>query len=130
MWRTYNTTKVSKDSNVKPSTMLRFYWSNAAHDDSDSNSSSDPAEAGSQSFFPSLWDVLKVRYLLQWKISRPLPSELVDLVIDAAEFWPSVERSMERYKEVEKDRDQVLLKTVPFCYNQKVCPCKSLGDHC
>lgn len=74
-------------------------------------------------FYPSLWDVLKVRYLLQWKAyQQSLPAELVDAIVDAAEYWPSTERRMEGIKRIiSKDRDQVLLKTVPLCYDRKVC---------
>lgn len=74
-------------------------------------------------FYPSLWDVLKVRYMLQWKAFKAsLPVELVDAIVDAAEYWPSTEREMEGGKRIiSKDRDQVLLKTVPLCYDRKVC---------
>ncbi|KAJ6109688.1 hypothetical protein N7486_001923 [Penicillium sp. IBT 16267x] len=70
--------------------------------------------------FPSLWDVLKVRYLLQWKLSEGFPVELVDEIIDAAEYWPSTEYHMVGEKgPVRNDQDQVLLKTVPLCYSRK-----------
>lgn len=74
-------------------------------------------------FYPSLWDVLKVRYMLQWKAFKAsLPVELVDAIVDAAEYWPSTEREMEGGKRIiSTDRDQVLLKTVPLCYDRKVC---------
>lgn len=72
-------------------------------------------------FYPSLWDVLRVRYLLQWKACKEsLPVELVDAVIDAAEYWPSTERQMEGKRTIQTDRDQVLWKTVPLCYERKV----------
>ncbi|KAJ5180434.1 hypothetical protein N7492_003644 [Penicillium capsulatum] len=70
-------------------------------------------------YFPSLWDVLKIRYLLQWKISGGLPVELVDVIIDAAEYWPSIECRMKDEVVVGTDRDRVLLKTVPLCYDRK-----------
>lgn len=96
----------------------------AGHDDSDSDEpSKQPPHVKAEPFFPSLWDVLRVRYLLQRKLSRRLPEELVDLIIDAAEYWPSVERSMEGSRDIRKDRDKVLLKTVPLCYDRKVCHC-------
>lgn len=74
-------------------------------------------------FYPSLWDVLKVRYLLQWKTCKAgLPVELVDAIVDAAEYWPSTVREMEGgARIISQDRDQVLLKTVPLCYDRKVC---------
>lgn len=81
------------------------------------------AETEDHTFYPSLWDVLKVRYLLQWKAFKAsLPAELVDAIVDAAEYWPSTEREMEGGKRIiSTDRDQVLLKTVPLCYDRKVC---------
>ncbi|KAJ5082040.1 hypothetical protein N7532_011083 [Penicillium argentinense] len=93
--------------------------------DDGSSSSSQPEQSTekevAKDFFPSLWDVLKVRYLLQWKIRKGLPPELVDAVIDAAEYWPSTVHEMEGKRRVMCDRDQVLLKTVPLCYDRKVC---------
>ncbi|KAJ5663820.1 hypothetical protein N7507_004551 [Penicillium longicatenatum] len=83
-----------------------------------STSEIDP-EAG---YFPSIWDVFKVRYLLQWKLSEGFPAELVDEIIDAAEYWPSTEHHMAKENEcriIRNDQDQVLLKTVPLCYSRK-----------
>ncbi|KAJ5577838.1 uncharacterized protein N7459_006802 [Penicillium hispanicum] len=69
---------------------------------------------------PGLWDVLKVRYLLQWKVRDGLPTELVDAIIDAAEYWPSMECHMDGDERViGKDRDQTLMKTVPLCYERQ-----------
>lgn len=81
------------------------------------------ADLEDRTFYPSLWDVLKVRYLLQWKACKAgLPAELVDAIVDAAEYWPSTEREMEGGPRlISTDRDQVLLKTVPLCYDRKVC---------
>ncbi|KAJ5747268.1 uncharacterized protein N7511_008964 [Penicillium nucicola] len=89
---------------------------------------SDPGEAPTEDqpetepepeqFYPSLWDVLKVRYLLQWKISNGLPEELIDMIVDAAEYWPSIEHKMQDKKTIQKDCDQTLLKTVPLCYDR------------
>ncbi|KAJ5092179.1 hypothetical protein NUU61_007049 [Penicillium alfredii] len=88
---------------------------------SDSDDASDGVpETQPEPFFPALWDVLKVRYLLQWKVPNGLPKELVDLIVDAAEYWPSWEQSMEGERHVQKDQDQVLLKTVPLCYDRQV----------
>lgn len=71
-------------------------------------------------FYPKIWDVLKVKYLLQWKLKEGFPVELVDQIIDAAEYWPSIERRMgEGPKIIRQDRDEVLLKTVPLCYDRK-----------
>ncbi|KAJ5120550.1 uncharacterized protein N7515_009938 [Penicillium bovifimosum] len=72
-------------------------------------------EPGSQVFNPSLSDVLKVRYLLQ---SERMPEELIDMIIDDAEYWPSIEHTLREPRVIQKDRDQVLLKTVPLCYDR------------
>ncbi|KAJ5312319.1 hypothetical protein N7508_003149 [Penicillium antarcticum] len=102
------------------------------------NSGSDPEEAPAEDlpepesviFYPNLWDVLKVRYTLQWKLTKGLPEELIDMIVDAAEYWPSVEHKMQDQKVVQKDCDQTLLKTVPLCYDRnslgKVIPPKPL----
>ncbi|OGE48336.1 hypothetical protein PENARI_c030G06388 [Penicillium arizonense] len=87
---------------------------------------SDPEEASDEDlpepepeiFYPSLWDVLKVRYLLQWKLANGLPEELIDMIVDAAEYWASVEHKMQGKRIIQKDCDQVLLKTVPLCYDR------------
>lgn len=71
-------------------------------------------------FSPSMMEVLKVRYLLQWKLTTGLPEELIDIIIDAADYWPSTEYTMEEKRIIHKDRDQVLLKTVPLCYDRQV----------
>ena len=99
--------------------------SDAADTDSSKKASStDKPNASSEAteVFPDLWDVLKVRYLLQWKVRDGFPPELVDEIIDAAEYWPSVEHHMKGTEKrlIRNDRDQVLLKTVPLCYDRKV----------
>lgn len=43
------------------------------------------------------------------------------MIVDAAEYWPSVEQNMPDQRIIHKDCDQVLLKTVPFCYDRNVC---------
>lgn len=76
-------------------------------------------------FNPKLMDVLKVRFMLQWKLPTGLPEELVDIIIDAAEYWPSTEHIIDEHRTIHKDRDQVLLKTVPLCYDRNArlsCP--------
>ncbi|KAJ5166586.1 uncharacterized protein N7482_005367 [Penicillium canariense] len=82
-----------------------------------------PASISRQSYdyHPSVWDVLKVRFLLQ-RIGA-LPTEIVDEIIDAAEYWPSTTTTMasaddESHRIIRKDRDQVLVKTVPLCYDR------------
>ncbi|KAL2854297.1 hypothetical protein BJY01DRAFT_44488 [Aspergillus pseudoustus] len=71
-------------------------------------------------FYPALFDVLKVRHILLWKI-RPegLPAEVVDMIVDVAEYWPSVEFAMEERRVIRKDVDEVLLCTTPLCYDEK-----------
>lgn len=69
-----------------------------------------------QPFYPSLFEVLKVRYLLQWKVTEPIPPEIVDLIIDAAEYWPSRETSLGGEGTVIRtDMDRELLRTGPLC---------------
>jgi hypothetical protein len=95
---------------------------NNVTNNSDSEASAeDLPEPEPEVFYPSLWDVLKVRYLLQWKLANGLPEELIDLIVDAAEYWPSVEHKMQEKRNIQKDCDQVLLKTVPLCYDRNVC---------
>lgn len=75
----------------------------------------------SQIFYPEFYDVLKVRYLLRWKIiSEGLPVEIVDLIVDAAEYWPSIEATLDQKRIIHQDRDQVLVRTAPLCYDEKV----------
>lgn len=102
---------------------LRGLFNRAPPKDEDAPASQPESIADTGIFYPSLWDVLKVRYLLQWKAyQQSLPAELVDAIVDAAEYWPSTERRMEGIKRIiAKDRDQVLLKTVPLCHDRKVC---------
>ncbi|KAJ5732035.1 hypothetical protein N7493_003516 [Penicillium malachiteum] len=88
----------------------------------DESPSSEPEnDPQNEVFFPGVWDVLKVRYLLQWKLQEGFPPELIDEIIDEAEYWPSTENRMEGKmpKWISQDHDQVLLKTVPLCYDRK-----------
>ncbi|KAG0157375.1 hypothetical protein PDIDSM_4560 [Penicillium digitatum] len=85
--------------------------------DSDGSEEGIP-DPGPQLFNPTLVDVLDVRLFLQWKVSRGLPEELIDMIIDAAEYWPSIEQKMQDQRVIQKDCDQVLLKTVPLCYDR------------
>ncbi|KAJ6120299.1 hypothetical protein N7523_004579 [Penicillium sp. IBT 18751x] len=101
---------------------LRRLFSNGQSNDRKEDASTRQPEALSDAgaFYPSLWDVLQTRYMLQWKaFQQSLPAELVDAIIDAAEYWPSTERRMEGVRRIANDRDQVLLKTVPLCYDRK-----------
>lgn len=74
-----------------------------------------------QPFYPSIFEVFKVRYLLQWKIvADGIPPEMVDLIVDAAEYWPSREESMGERTVIRKDTDRELLRTGPLCA-ERVC---------
>ncbi|KAJ5127453.1 hypothetical protein N7448_008232 [Penicillium atrosanguineum] len=101
---------------------LRRLFSNYQSIDRNEDASTRQPEALSdaETFYPSLWEVLKTRHILQWKaFQQSLPAELVDAIIDAAEYWASTERRMEDVRRITSDRDQVLLKTVPLCYDRK-----------
>lgn len=95
----------------------------------------DAPEPGPEPFYPTIDDVLKTRYILRWKI-RPegLPMEIVDMVIDAAEYWPSTEVSMkkpvvrtDKGEElaqkivIRQDQDRELVKSMPLCFDEGVC---------
>ncbi|KAB8230190.1 hypothetical protein ETB97_001255 [Aspergillus alliaceus] len=86
------------------------------------NSTGDDAQrpTDSEGFYPDIYDVLKVRYLLRWKIiPEGLPAEIVDLIIDAAEYWPSTEATLGEKRIIRQDKDQVLVRTAPLCYDEK-----------
>jgi hypothetical protein len=87
------------------------------------NSTADgvPEPVDTEAFYPGIYDVLKVRYLLQWKIvSGGLPVEIVDLIVDAAEYWPSIEATLNEKRIIHQDKDQVLVRTAPLCYDERV----------
>lgn len=68
------------------------------------------------SFYPSVDDVQQVRKLLQ-RLGPGLPTEVVDLIVDEAEYWPSVETSLrDTPLVVGKDNDRECLRTPPLCY--------------
>lgn len=70
-------------------------------------------------FYPSLHDVLEVRAILRRGIvPRGLPVEIVDLIVDAAEYWPSVEARISERMIIRKDEDRECLRTPPLCYEQ------------
>lgn len=76
----------------------------------------DPVEP----FYPCVDDVLKARYVLRWK-TRPegLPMEIVDMIIDTAEYWPSTAVSVGNVV-IRQDRDRELVRTVPLCFDKEV----------
>lgn len=104
--------------------------SHPADKDERVNGDSSSVQTDQDEFFPSIWDVLRVRHILQWKVIESFPTELVDEIIDEAEYWPSNlyhtatspddKRNQRNRTIIRQDRDKVLLKTVPLCYDEKV----------
>ena len=89
--------------------------------DADSGDSDDGNDNESDVYYPSLFDVFKTRYLLQWKIvAGGIPAEIVDLILDEAEYWASTGAKMDRPTVIKMDCDRELLRTGPLCYG-KVC---------
>ncbi|KAL4872195.1 hypothetical protein BDV12DRAFT_162467 [Aspergillus spectabilis] len=71
-------------------------------------------------FYPGIYDVLKVRHILLWNVmAQGIPTEVVDMIVDAAEYWPSTETTLREKKTVRKDVDQALISTSPLCYDEK-----------
>ncbi|PLB44735.1 hypothetical protein P170DRAFT_439986 [Aspergillus steynii IBT 23096] len=71
-------------------------------------------------YFPDLYDVLKTRHILRWKVvPGGLPLEIVDMIVDAAEYWASVVSEMRGQRIIRQDGDQVLVRTSPLCYDEK-----------
>lgn len=95
------------------------YYSSDDSDDSDDNDNDNESDI----YHPSLFDVFKTRYLLQWKVvAGGIPAEIVDLIIDEAEYWASTEAKMDKSTVIVSDCDRELLRTGPLCY-EKVCFC-------
>ncbi|KAL4902532.1 hypothetical protein BDW74DRAFT_60307 [Aspergillus multicolor] len=70
-------------------------------------------------FYPSIFDVLKVRHLLLWRIKpEGLPAEVVDMIVDAAEYWASTKVKLDASRRIQKDVDQAVLSTSPLCYDE------------
>lgn len=89
--------------------------------DEEMHSNTGPPTSEPEPFYPNILDVLRVRHLLRWKvIPHGLPTEIVDLIIDAAEYWPSTVTSMEKETVIRQDRDQELVRTLPLCFDEKV----------
>ncbi|KAL6239381.1 hypothetical protein BDW75DRAFT_198842 [Aspergillus navahoensis] len=73
-----------------------------------------------EQFYPSIFDVLKVRHLLLWKVKpEGFPAEVVDMIVDAAEYWPSTKVKLGGGRRIQKDMDQAVLCTSPLCYDEK-----------
>lgn len=90
----------------------------------DAATSADDADVSpdNNQYYPSLEDVLKTRYILSWKIvPEGLPSEIVDMIVDAAEYWPSTVTRLQKKMVVHQDRDAVVVVTQPLCYDETVC---------
>lgn len=82
----------------------------------------DVPEPEPEPFYPNISDVLKTRHVLRWKIREEgLPMEIVDMIIDAAEYWPSTKVSLGKRVVIRQDRDQELVRTVPLCFDEEVC---------
>lgn len=78
---------------------------------------------GNQDFYPSMEDVLEVRDLLRQmrpSARRSVPDEVVDMIIDEAEYWPSVVTSLNTTPFViGADDDKECLRTPPLCFSFK-----------
>lgn len=76
-----------------------------------------------QEFYPSIEDVLEVRNLLRRmgpSAQRSVPDEIVDMIIDEAEYWPSVVTSLNTTPFViGADGDKECLRTPPLCFRFK-----------
>ena len=76
-------------------------------------------------YYPSISDVCKTRAVLhQLGKSRNendngigLSTELVDMIIDEAEYWPSVLTKMPKAVSVQKSTHEQCLLTPPLCYD-------------
>lgn len=101
---------------------------NNNNDDSNTPPAEDTQDSSPEddTFYPSCFDVLKVRYLLQhiWQWTRGsqelLPVEIVDMIVDAAEYWASSESVLEGETVIRKDQDQIILTMVPLCHDVQV----------
>ncbi|KAL1959998.1 hypothetical protein VTO42DRAFT_666 [Malbranchea cinnamomea] len=86
------------------------------------NASSAPTGSRDSPYYPDAYDVLRVRRMLQNAVrenataSGGLPTELVDMIIDRAEYWPSVEVKMTAPIKINQDGDRECLRTGPLCY--------------
>jgi hypothetical protein len=93
---------------------------------SSSSGSTAPEEDGV--FYPSMEDVLQVRDILRRAGPREatgLPNEVVDMIVDDAEYWPSVATKLESTPfGIGADGDRECMRTRPLCYDvgEQVCP--------
>jgi hypothetical protein len=96
-----------------------------ANTDSKISSSSRPSPSDGP-FYPSMEEVLQVRDILRRVGPRDigLPDEVVDMIVDDAEYWPSVETKLENTPFlIGQDGDRECLRTAPLCYDveEQVC---------
>lgn len=87
----------------------------------ETSSESEREDTGETTFYPSISDVITVRYLLQWKVvAEGIPPEIADMIIEEAEYWASTEVKIDQKTVVKQDEDRELLRTVPLCH-ERVC---------
>ncbi|EED16062.1 conserved hypothetical protein [Talaromyces stipitatus ATCC 10500] len=97
--------------------------------DSDDTEDTDvPDDTQHKEFYPSLEDVSEVRNILRrlWSSSSKsssrrnvmLPDEVIDIILDEAEYWPSMVTKLDTTPFViSADGDRECLKTPPLCYS-------------
>jgi hypothetical protein len=73
-------------------------------------------------YLPNCSDALQVRSLLLNAVhrsspTRGLPKEIVDMIMDSAEYWPSMESALGRHITIGQDEDTECLRTPPLCYD-------------
>ncbi|TPX24775.1 hypothetical protein DIZ76_010218 [Coccidioides immitis] len=94
---------------------------------------------GEEEYYPSINDVLCVReFLLHFQLRKVcqhegeerkgkgdvatpghterLPVEIIDMILDHAEYWPSVETKIEAKRVIRQDQDAEILRTGGLCY--------------
>lgn len=87
----------------------------------ETSSESESEDTVDSTYYPSISDTLTVRYLLQWKVAAGgIPPEIVDMIIEAAEYWASTEARIDGKIVIRQDGDRELLRTAPL-YHEKVC---------
>ena len=92
-------------------------------DDDNAHTNADNAD-NTYYYYPSIGDVLKTRAILHQLANCNgigLPIELVDMIIDEAEYWPSILTEMPRSISIMQDNDRQCLLTPPLCYDLVVC---------
>lgn len=85
----------------------------------ETSSESEREDTGETTFYPSISDVITVRYLLQWKVvAEGIPPEIADMIIEEAEYWASTEVKIDQKTVVKQDEDRELLRTVLLCHER------------